>query len=290
MLALKALPAPMGAEVTGVNMAESLDEDTARALVHGLYERQILVIRGQRLTPEELVRFSHCFGSPHPHALDYRRLPGYPAILPLSNIFKDGKPIHAYDGSTAWHVDQAYDAEPASATMLYCINSPDSGGETHIADMFGAYDSLSADMKKRIESLEVVHRYGDRGADVASVSAGAADDYSRFRSDLREELPEVRHPLVRRHPVTGRKSLFAVSGSSRRIVDMPVDTGVALLNDLTVHAVQPQFVYSHSYQVDDVVIWDNAATMHAAARIPPAKTQSDVRLMHRISVKGYRYR
>ena len=287
MYSLKALPASVGAEVVGIDAASPLSKEAGRALARCLYDRQLLLLRNQTVTPEQLVYFSSHFGSPHAHVLDYRRLPEYPAILPLSNIFKGGKPIHAYDGSTMWHVDQAYEEEPASATILYCIRAPDKGGETHIADMFGAYDSLPEEEKHKVGGLYVLHSYAGREAEKSLHVDNSDREYGRFRSKLKKQIPEVTHPVVRPHPVLGRKALFAVSGSARGIVGIDNEKAIALLDALTAHATQSQFVYTHKYSVGDLIIWDNASTMHCANIIPPARSNSDTRLMYRVSVKGY---
>jgi taurine dioxygenase len=281
MLEFQALEAPFGAELRGVNLADALDESTRRLLCDALYTKQLLVVRGASLLPDQLVRFGSYFGNPHPHVLGYRNLPERPEILQLSNIFENGKPVHAYGGSSCWHTDQSYDAEPASVTILCCLRAPAVGGETHIADMYSAYDSLAPDMKQRIEALSVGHLYGDRD------DARAPSRFGRFRSEPTTNLPWVFHPLVRRHPVTGRKALYSVAGSARQIVGMPDEEAIQLLTELTAYATQPRFVYSHRYGVGDVMLWDNASTLHAAAEIAPATHASETRLMYRVSVKGY---
>ena len=282
MLKVTPLSAALGAEVSGVDLAADLDDETLRALLDAFFAHQVMIAPGQRLAPADFARFARAFGRPQPHVLSHLRHADHPEILPLSNVLKDGEPTGIYDGAAYWHTDMSYEAAPSSATLVYSIAVPETAGETCFADMYGAYDALPAAMKARIDGLTLRHHYGNR-ADLEQSSRTSA---AALTEEQKQGVDDVFHPLVRRHPVTGRKALYGVSGSSFGIVGWPADEALGLLDELATHATQDRFVYRHRYRVGEVVAWDNAATLHAATLIAPATGPADTRLLHRISVKG----
>ena len=278
---IRALSEAMGAELSGADLSAGDGTEVCRQVLGALVDRQVVVIRDQKLTPAAFARFAARFGRPQPHVLDHLRHPDFPEILPLSNVIEKGEPTGVYDGAAYWHTDMSYETDPAFATLVYSIKAPQSGGETRFANMAGAYDALSDRLKARIEDLTVVHRYGNRASPEPSSRTGA----SPLNQDQAGRVEDVLQPLVKRHPISGRKALYAVAGSSMGIEGWPHNEGVALLDELTAHATQSTFTYTHRYAVGDVVVWDNFATLHAATLIPPATGPGDTRLLHRISVK-----
>ena len=161
--------------------------------------------------------------------------------------------------------------------MLYSIEVPKSGGDTLFANQYAAYDDLSDAMKKRIEPLIAIHHYGNRKVadEMSRVAASPLTD------EQKAKMPLITHPVVRMHPVTGRKALYAVSGSSYGIVGMPEGEAVALLDELAAHATRSEYVYRLSYRVGDLVLWDNASLLHSATITDP----DDPRTLWRITVK-----
>jgi taurine dioxygenase len=282
MLRIHPLPEALGAEILALDLSAPWDEALIGEVLAAFFANRVIVIRDQRLTPDRFAHFARYFGRPVPHILSHLRLADHPEILPLSNVFKDGAPIGVYDGAAYWHTDMSYEAEPGAATLVYSIETPAVGGETCFADMVGAYDDLAEAMKRRIEGLTVLHHYGNR-ADLVEDSRTSA---SPLKEEQKREVKNVFHPLVLAHPVTGRKALYGVAGSSFGIVGLPDDEAHALLDELMAHATQAKFVYRHRYAVGDLVVWDNFATLHAATLVPPATCPEDTRLLHRISVKG----
>jgi len=198
-------------------------------------------------------------------------------ILILSNRKKNGQPIGLADAGTYFHTDYSYLQVPARATMLYSIEVPKAGGHTLFANQYAAYDELSESMKRRIAPMIAVHHYGNRKVadEMSRVAASPLTD------EQKAKMPLITHPLVRPHPVTGRKALYAVSGSSYGIVGMPEDEAVALLDELAAHATQPKYMISYPYRVGDVVIWDNASLLHSATLTDP----DDPRTLWRITIK-----
>jgi taurine dioxygenase len=272
------LNGPFGVAVRGLDLRTGADADTMRRLVGLLHEHRIVAISGQSLTQDQYLAFGRQWGRPHAHVLTHKRMPGYPEMMTVGNTFKRA----ANDAPAVfWHTDQSYEAEPASCTMLYAIMAPEVGGETAFADMVAAYEALDDATKRRIAPLEAVHLYG-----AASGRDGENRASAMISDEQRRSAPPVAHPIVLRHPVTGRKALYAVAGTPFAIRGMPDDEAERLLRDLKQHALQPRFAYKYKYSVGDIAIWDTFATLHSATPIAPATGPRDSRLLWRISCKG----
>ena len=171
---------------------------------------------------------------------------------------------------------------PARATLLYSIEVPKKGGDTLFADQYAAYDDLSSTIKQTVRDLVALHHYGNRDDQDKSSRTVA----SVLSEEQEQKLAWVRHPVVRHHPVTGRKALYSVSGSSFRIDGMPDDEAIDLLDELKRHATQEKYQLRLKYGVGDLVIWDNASLLHSATLTDPA----DPRTLWRITVKEERKR
>src|SRR5213083_271411 len=262
---LKKLGRDFALEASGIDLARPLSDSAFREIEEAFFAGQVLVFRGQKLMAREFLEFARRFGPPEPHVVDQFHHPEYRDILILSNVVRDGKPAGLADAGTYFHTDYSYLEVPARATMLYSIEVPRSGGNTLFANQYAAYDDLPEAMKQRIGTLIAIHHYGNRKVE-DEMSRVAA---SPLTSEQKAKMPLITHPVVRAHPVTGRKALYAVSGSSYGIVGMPEDEAVALLDELALHATQPKYVYSLSYRVGDVVIWDNASLLHSATLTDP---------------------
>jgi taurine dioxygenase len=282
MLSIQSLPGVFGVEISGVDLSKPMDDATERELLDAFHAHQVIVVRNQSLQFEEFDRLTRCFGRQDPHFLDHLRMRGHPAILMLSNVFQNGKPIGVFEGAAFWHTDVAYRDPPNSATIVYAIECPRGGCPTHFADTFSAYDALSESMKKRIDDLVALHHYGNR----ADMDEGSRTSAERLTPEQKKRISNVFHPLVQRHPITGRKSLYGVAGSSFGIVGMPDDEALGLLDELKAHATQPRFVTSYDYSVGDVAAWDTYSTLHMATLQDPATTPETRRLLWRVSVTG----
>jgi taurine dioxygenase len=268
----------MGAEISGADLSR-LDEAAFARILALLLEHHVLVFRAQQLTAPQFLAWASRFGRPEPHVLDQFHHPEHPDILVLSNVVKDGKPLGLADGGTYWHTDYSYLEIPARATTLYSIEAPKTGGDTLFADQMRAWDDLPEAMKRRIDGLVGIHHYGNRDdTDARSRTVAFPPDARQMAA---RGIRLLHHPLVRRHPLTGRKALYAVSGTSVGIVDMPDDEALPLLRELAAHSTQPEYRFSVRYGVGDTVIWDNAAVLHSATLTDPA----DARTLWRITVK-----
>ena len=256
--------------------AESMDAPFGE-IWDAFFAAQVLVFRGQQLTPEHYLGFARQFGKPEPHVIDQFHHPEHADILILSNVKKDGQPTGLADAGTYFHTDYSYLEVPARCTMLYSIQVARKGGDTLFADQYTAYADLPAAMKKRLDGLIALHHYGNRDDQDKSSRTVA----SVLTDEQEQKMTWVRHPVVRKHPVTGRKALYSVSGSSFGIDGMPQDEAIDLLDELKEHATQAKYQVRLKYGVGDVVIWDNASLLHSATLTDP----DDARTLWRITVK-----
>jgi taurine dioxygenase len=264
-----------GVEASGVDLSRP-DFDFG-ALRKAFFDHQLLVVRAQKLSARQFLDFARRFGKPEPHVIDQFHHPQHPDILILSNVMKDGRPTGLADAGTYFHTDYSYLEAPALATTLYSIQVPKSGGDTLFADQYAAYDDLPTVMKARIEGLVGRHHYGNRD-DLDEASRTVASVLNETQG---QKMAWVRHRIARAHPVTGRKALYSVSGSSFGVEGLPDAAAIALLDELKRHATQQKYQYRLKYGVGDVVVWDNASLLHAATLTDPG----DPRTLWRITVK-----
>jgi alpha-ketoglutarate-dependent taurine dioxygenase len=272
-----ALSEMLGARIEGVDLSRPLDDITFRRMEAALHDHGFVVFPGQELTPGDLVAFARNWGPPEPHVIDTFHHPEDANILILSNVVRDGQPMGLADAGTYFHTDYSYLEVPARCTILYALDMPRARQGTTFANQRRAYEELPDAMKRRIEGLVARHHYGNRD-DLDESSRTAA---SVLNEDQKKKVTWVRHPLARPHPRTGRKALYAVSGSSFAIEGMEEGEGRALLDELKAHATQPRYRYTHEYSVGDVIVWDNAQLLHAA----PLPDFHDPRTLWRVTVK-----
>ena len=266
-----------GIALRGADLSRPLDDATFREIERAFWDGQVLAIKGQRLAPAQFLAFARRFGKPEPHVIDQFHLAGHPDILILSNRVENGKPVGLADAGTYFHTVYSYLDVPARVTMLYSLETPREGGNTLFANMYAAYDDLPASTKARIDDLVVLHHYGNRD----DLDEGSRTAASTLTAQQQDKVQWVRHKLVRTHHFTGRKALYAISGSSFEIEGMPAAEGRRLLDELKAHALQDKYRLSYFYDVGDVVLWDDLSTLHSATLTDPA----DPRTLWRITVK-----
>lgn len=272
------LAAPLGAEVSGIDVSRAVAAPTCAALIEAWKERLVLVLHGQRISDAELIAFSRNFGEldppgPNPYGKPY--LEEFPELNVISNVVENGMPIGGLgDGEAVWHADMTYIETPPKAGILYALEVPPSGGNTYFADMYAAYDALSDDLKDRIKDRIAIH-------DASRNSAGQLRKGYAEVTDVRETLG-ARHSLVRVDPDSGRKALFLGRRRSSYISGLEVDESEALLDRLWAHAGEARFAMCHEWQVGDLLIWNNLSVLHRRDEFDPDSR----RVMHRTQIKG----
>ena len=266
-----------GARIAGLDLAQPLDDAGYSQVEQALHEHAFVVLPRQSLTPAQLVAFARRLGPPEPHVIDTFHHPDDANILILSNVKRDGRPIGLLDAGTYFHTDYSYLQVPARCTLLYALQMPRERSGTTFANQTRAYADLPDEVKQRIEPLVVRHHYGNRDdLDPASRTVASVLDERQ-----QKKVDWVRHCLVRPHPHTGVKALYAVSGSSFGIDGMDDAEGLALLDELKAHATQARYRQTWDYAVGDVIVWDNAQLLHRA----PLTQLDDPRTLWRVTVK-----
>ena len=274
----------MGAEIIGIDL-NRLDDETFDLINDAYLEHQMLCIRNQKLDPGAMVDFSERFGEVLPHDNLKFTLKSHPKILVLSNdIDENGNQIGVIDAGDAWHTDHQFKTHPANCTILYSLKNPSEGGHTDFTNMYAAYDALPEDTKDRIADLRGHHSISKLKNKRVEIS-GAREDAVEFYKRQEREIPDVEHPLVRVHPVTGRKSLYC---SPRFTIglkgdDLSEDDADGLLDELSAQSIKKEFRYRHSWADGDVVMWDNRCVNHRATG---GYTYPDIRHLYRTTVEG----
>jgi taurine dioxygenase len=279
-VSVRPLSPALGARIEGIDLGQPLDEAKLQVVESALHERGMVVLPSQALSPAGFVAFARRFGPPEPHVIDTFHHPEDANILILSNVKRGDKPTGLADAGTYFHTDYSYLEVPARCTLVYALDVPAENAGTTFANQARAYDDLPDETKRRIDPLVVRHHYGNRD-DLDERSRTAA---SVLSEEQKKRMTWVRHKLVRPHPRTGRKALYAVSGSSFSIEGMAESEGRALLDELKAHATQPKYCHTHDYRAGDVVIWDNAQLLHRA----PLVDWERPRTLWRITVKEAR--
>ncbi|MEC9345288.1 MAG: TauD/TfdA family dioxygenase [Pseudomonadota bacterium] len=272
--------APFGVGISGIDLATGMSDDLMRDLAETLYIHRVLVIRDQALDKAQYMRFGRAFGTPIAHVLDHLRDAEFPGMMEVGNVRESQKDPNVRNGAAFWHTDQSYEAAPANLTMLYCIHAPARGGETLVADQRGAADALPAELRAKVEGRSALHFYGAAsGRDGEQVAA-------RLRDAMQQaKVPPVRHPILRPHPVTGTRSLYAMAGTPLGIDGYGPEEGAALLTELKRHATAPERIYRHVHVPGSILIYDTNQTLHSGTPVEFATGDADRRLLWRISIR-----
>ncbi|MCH9671829.1 MAG: TauD/TfdA family dioxygenase [Gammaproteobacteria bacterium] len=273
-----------GAEVRGVDISRPLSEPTFAQVRGAFFEHGMLVFRDQSISERQQIDFTARFGEPDQYVLSEYQAQGYPEILLISNLQREGKNIGLADAGTTWHTDSSYLPTPPLATLLYAREVPMQNGrvlgDTIFTSAAAAYDALTDATKATIEGLTATHWY--HGKHQARAKLGRSDRNAPKPSEA-EKLAPVDHPIVRTHPVTGRKALYVAQGECIGIAGWDEDKALALIDELAEHTVSTAFHYRHRWQAGDLVIWDNCQLQHLAIKDYALPLR---RLMHRTQVKG----
>ena len=274
-ISVKPSGAALGAEIHGLDLTQPLGDEEFAVLRQALLEHLLIAIPGQTLTPAQTADFCRRFGPITRHILDQFYHPDEPDLCIISNVVESGKGrTTARMAGSYWHSDLSYIAEPVDASMLYAIEVPESGGDTLFANLYDAFDTLPADMQARLRGLNAVHNL---------MSGTGADSKVALTEAQLAKVPDATHPIVRRHPETGREALFVNPGFTRRIEGMDEAESAALLQQLYDHATEERFTYRHKWRPGDLTLFDGRASMHSATG---GYTSADRRTLWRAFMGG----
>ena len=264
----------LGAEIRDLDLSQPLGQTTLAAVESALYEHKVIFFRDQSLTPEQQIAFSAGLG---PIFTDH---PGY---LPTLEDHREIVVLEGQKGGRAnlWHTDVSISPKPPMGSVLYMKECPDFGGDTMWADMAAAYDALSDRMKAYLEGLTAVHDLAATVRNVVRERSEATKSPTGSMPDT-STLPRASHPVVRTHPVTGRKILYVNPTFTAHIEDLPAAEADAVLAYLYDHQDQPEFQCRWSWRRGDVAVWDNRSTHHYAI----ADYGDAERTIHRVTLEG----
>ncbi len=270
--------ASFGADVTGIDLGRIGDEEF-QALHAAWLEHAVLRLRDQAIDDDILQSFSQRFG-PLEYA-PFGRLPRSevdklpnPYIATISNIVRNGQPIGGLgNAEAAWHTDMSYIERPPTASLLYAVEVPERGGDTHFCNMIGALRALPPALEQRVRGLRAKH-------DAAHDSVGKLRRGHHDVDDPRD-APGASHPMVLRHPATGRDALYLGRRQDACVEGLPLPESEALLDEVWTHVALPGDVWTQQWRQRDLVIWDNRTVMHRRAAFSPNVR----RLMRRTQVR-----
>ncbi len=258
----------IGAEISGVDLSRPLGNQQFDEIHRAFAENLVVFFRDQSLTHEQHMEFGKRFGELHIHPAA-PQVPGLPALL---KIHADRDSPRA--SGEGWHSDVSCDEEPPMGSILYLRQIPPSGGDTLFANMYAAYEALSDRMKAYLDGLVALHD-GEQVYRGTYANAGATE---------KRVYPRAEHPVVRTHPVTGRKGLYVNRGFTRRILGIPGDESEAILRYLYDHAESPLWQCRFRWTESAVAFWDNRCVQHRAMWDYWPHTRSGMR----VTVKGDR--
>jgi taurine dioxygenase len=273
---MRKIAGALGAEISGVDLAQPLDDRVFADIHAALLEHLVIFFRDQHLTPEQHIAFGRRFGELHVHPF-IPNLENYPEIIKLQSA-DDGPGEMAYQSNT-WHTDLTYSAEPPMASILYGIVVPEAGGDTMWNNLYAAYEGLSPRMRDFIENLTAMHNIVTSMPVNFMEQSWAPDQLKR----LQDITPPVEHPVIRTHPETGRKCLFVNRNFTSHINELSRFESDSLLRLLYEHIEQPEYVVRFHWREGSLAMWDNRCTQHYALT-----DYRSLRIMHRVTVCGDR--
>lgn len=271
--------AALGADIEGVDLAGPVSPETMTAIKQAWGNHLVLRFRGQRLSDDDLMRFSRQFGELDwaPVAATNDAPEGREYIMVVSNVVENGQAIGQLGAYEAlWHTDMSYIAEPPMASALYSLEAPEFGGDTGFCNMYLALETLPVELRAAVEGKVCVH----------DASRNSAGELRRGYADAPDASQTVgaRHPIVRTHPATGRKALFLGRRRNAYVPGLSLADSEALLDALWEHATKDELTWYQQWRVGDLILWDNRCVMHRRDAFDPAAR----RVMHRTQIKGDR--
>jgi taurine dioxygenase len=258
----------IGAEIGGIDLSTSLSNRQLDELHRALAENLVIFFRDQNLTPEQHMAFGRLFGELHVHPA----APHAPGVPELMVVHADENSPRA--NGEYWHTDVSCETEPPMGSILHIRQCPPVGGDTLFANMYAAYEALSDRMKVYLEGMTAIHD-GEHVYRGTFAGQGVAD---------KPVYPRAKHPVVRTHPVTGRKALYVNRGFTTALVGVPRDESDGMLRYLYEHIENPQFQCRFRWRENSVAFWDNRCAQHRAIWDYWPQTRHG----YRVTVKGDR--
>ena len=272
----------LGAEVRGIDMRKPMDPTTVRAVRDAWTRHLVLIFPDQPITDQEHVAFTRQFGEPeifHQTSL-HLRSDDVKEIFLVSNVDARNRIVMPSDpgqkqlnSSRQWHTDSSYKTLPSIGSLLHGIEISRTGGITQFINMYMVYDELPDALRRQVEGRKARHDFAMLSRLTGAPAPSGAE---------RAAVPPVWHPMVRRHPESGRKSLFISAIYNDMIEGMGEDESRRLIEDLSAFAAQPKYMYRHVWEPHDVLMWDNRCTVHAVTPHDPMER----RVMHRTTIVG----
>ena len=279
-ISVKSLHPAIGAEIRGVDLRQNMDPETFQAVHDAWMEHLVVVFPDQKITDQEHVAFTRYFGEPEIFHQKIIRSRAIEEIFRVSNVDDDGNlmpPSHPTVKQVSlaqmWHTDSSYRQMPCIGSLLHGVEISRTGGETQFINMYMVYDELPDSLRRQIEGRRARHDFGNLHK-LASLKPLTEEEQAA--------MPPAWQPLVRRHPVTGRTSLYISPIYNDAVEGLDDSDARRLIADLTEFSAQDRFTYKHRWEPDDVLMWDNRCTVHAVTPHDPTER----RVMHRTTIVG----
>ncbi len=278
----------LGATITGLDLAQAPTDPEFRQILKALGDHGVLCFPRQRLETEAFARFGAMFGELEIHVANLFYEPGFPQVMILSNMTKDGKPVGLGDAGQGWHTDMSYSKDIALANVLYAIKVPRHDGrplgDTQFRNMHAAYEDLPDDIKTRLEGRTATHDFV-KFWDMMRSRPGSIR--GPLTPEQRAKKPPVKQLIFPIHPITGRRILYCNPGYAMRIDGLPEAESNELLELLFAHQAKEKYFYAHHWAEGDVLMWDNIGTVHNAVPDYRADEPRYIRRVQVMATKDY---
>ena len=272
----------LGADITGIDLAQPPSDRAFRQILRALGEHGVLCFPGQKLETAAFARFGEMFGELEINVANQFHEPGFPQVMVLSNMTRDGKAVGLGDAGQGWHTDMSYSKDVALANVLHAIKVPVREGrplgDTQFRNMHAAYDDLPGDIKSRLAGRTATHDFA-KFWDMMRARPGS--NRGPLTAEQRAKRPPVQQPIFRTHPITGRKILYCNPGYAMHIDGLPQSESDELLEFLFAHQAKDKYFYAHRWSEGDLLMWDNIGTVHNAV---PDYRADEPRYIRRVQV------
>ena len=271
-LTITPLSSALGALIDGVDLTQPLNDQQRTAIEQALLEHQVIFFKNQSITPQQQARFAANFGDLHIHPI-YPNVPEQPEVLVLDTAVTDVR------DNAVWHTDVTFLPTPAMGAVLSAKQLPAFGGDTLWASGIAAFEGLSKPLQVLLDGLTATHDFTKSFP--LERFGSTPEDLARWEQ-TRKNNPPLSHPVIRTHPVSGRKSLFVNEGFTTKINELSEAESEAILKLLFAHATRPEYTIRWRWQENDVAFWDNRVTQHYAVD----DYRPNRRVMHRATILG----